>query len=177
MKHAVRAIVLRAGLTMGVILAVAELAFGVALFFLRPAMNDFISAGEQDVVTLMPLIIAWFAFLFLLLAIYFACGMMVAKWLAPLPLRSRDIAIYGAVGGAIAELARSVIAVAVDFAISYVSPLASVRSADTLNVALANAGIRLACGLPAFLVLAAVVAGLSAWLFSIIFFRSDSPTE
>ncbi len=176
MKEAVRSIILKAGLTMGIILAMAELAFGVALFFLRPAMNEYINAGERDPVTLLPLIISWIAFLFLLLAIYFTCGMFVAKWLAPLPLRSREIAIYGAVAGAIAELVRSLVAVVVNFAISYISPLPEVGTTDVLNVALTNAGVRLACGMPVFILAAAIVAGVSAYLFSIIFFRSDSTT-
>jgi hypothetical protein len=167
-------ITLRAGLSLGILLAAAELVFGVAIYFLRPTMNDFIGAGEQDPVVLLPLITAWIAFLFLVLAIYFACGMIVAKWLAPLPLRSRDIALYGAAAGAVAELIRSVIAVVIDFVISYISPLASVSTADVLNVALANAGIRLVCVLPAFIVLAAAVAGISAYLFSIIFFRPEN---
>jgi hypothetical protein len=174
LKKAVRVITLRAGLWLGVVLAVAELVFGVVVYFLRPVMNDFIIAGEQDPATLLPIFTAWIAFLFLVLAVYFACGMLVAKWLAPLPLRSRDIALYGAAAGAIAELIRTAVAIAVDFTLSYISPLAGVSSADVLNVALANAGIRLVCGLPLFILAAAVVAGISAWLFSIIFFRPDS---
>jgi hypothetical protein len=174
LKKAVRVITLRAGLWLGVMLAVAELVFGVVVYFLRPVMNDFIIADEQDPGMLLPIFTAWIAFLFLVLAIYFACGMLVAKWLAPLPLRSRDIALYGAAAGAVAELIRTAVAIAVDFTLSYISPLAGVSSADVLNVALANAGIRLVCGLPLFILAAAVVAGISAWLFSIIFFRPDS---
>jgi hypothetical protein len=157
-----------------VVLAIAELAFGIALYFLRPAMNDFINGGDQDFVVLLPLITSWIAFLFLVLAVYFACGMIVAKWLSPLPLGSRDIAALGAIAGAVAELARSVCAVVVDFAISYLSPLSGVKSADIVNIALANAGIRLACGLPTFVILAAAVAGVSAYLFSTIFFRPEN---
>ena len=168
------AIALRAGLSCGIVLVVAELAFGVALYFLRPAMNDFINGSERDFVLLLPLITSLIAFLFLVLALYFACGMIAAKWLAPLPLRSRDIAALGAIAGAVAELVRSLLAIPVNFAISYMSPLASVKSGDVLNIALANAGIRLACGLPAFVILAAVVAGASAYLFSIIFFRPEN---
>jgi hypothetical protein len=177
MRKAVRTVTVKAGLSMGIILVIAELAFGAALYFLRPVMNDFVNAGQQDPATLLPLITAWIAFLFLILAIYFGCGMIVAKWLAPLPLRSREIATCGAIAGGIAELLRSVVATAVNFAISYISPLTDVKSGDALNVALANAGVRLVCGLPAFIVVAAVVAGISAWLFSIIFFRSDSTTQ
>src|SRR5512138_1373539 len=99
MKKAVRVITLRAGLWLGVVLAAAELVFGVVVYFLRPVMNDFIIAGEQDPAALLPIFTAWIAFLFLVLAVYFACGMLVAKWLAPLPLRSRDIALYGAAAG------------------------------------------------------------------------------
>jgi hypothetical protein len=174
LKRAVRTITLRAGLSLGILLALTELVFGIALYFLRPAMNDFINAGEKDPGVLLPLITAWIAFLFLVLAIYFACGMIVAKWLAPLPLRSRDIALYGAVAGAVAELIRSLLAVVVDFTLSYISPLSGVKTADVLNVALANGGLRLACGLPLFLVVAAAVAGVSAYLFSIIFFRPEN---
>jgi hypothetical protein len=174
LKKAIKVITLRAGLSAGIMLAAAELVFGVALYFLRPAMNDFINSGEQDPVVLLPLITVWIAFLFLALALYFACGMFVAKWLAPLPLRSRDIAAYGAVAGAIAELIRSVLAVVIDFVISYISPLASVRTAEVLNIALANAGLRLVCGLPLFVLAAAVVAGISAYLFSTIFFRPEN---
>jgi hypothetical protein len=174
LKKAIKAITLRAGLSAGIMLAAAELTFGVVLYFLRPAMNDFINTGEQDPAVLLPLITAWIAFLFLALAIYFACGMFVAKWLAPLPLRSRDIAMYGAAAGAVAELIRSALAIIVDFIISYISPLASVNTADVLNIALANAGLRLACGLPLFVLGAAAVAGISAYLFSIIFFRPES---
>ncbi len=137
-------------------------------------MNDFINAGEQDPAVLLPLITAWIAFLFLVLAIYFACGMIVAKWLAPLPLRSRDIALYGAAAGAVAELIRSALAVVIDFTLNYISPLAGVGTADVLNVALANAGLRLVCGLPLFVLAAAVVAGISAYLFSSIFFRPEN---
>jgi hypothetical protein len=174
MRKAVRTVTVKAGLSMGIILVVAELAFGIVLYFLRPVMDDFINAGRQDPAILLPLITSWIAFLFLILAIYFACGMIVAKWLAPLPLRSREIATCGAIAGGIAELLRSIVATVVNFAISYLAPLADVRAGDTLNIALANAGVRLVCGLPAFIVIAAVVAGISAYLFSIIFFRSDS---
>ena len=174
LKKAVRVITLRAGLSLGLMLAAAELVFGVVLYFLRPAMNDFINAGEQDPAVLLPLITSWIAFLFLVLAIYFACGMIVAKWLAPLPLRSRDIALYGAAAGAIAELIRSALAVVIDFTLNYISPLAGVGTADVLNVALANAGLRLVCGLPLFVLAAAVVAGISAYLFSSIFFRPEN---
>jgi hypothetical protein len=174
LKKAIRVITLRAGVSMGILLAVAEMAFGIVLFFLRPAMNDFINAGEQDLVVLLPLITSWIAFLFLLLAMYFACGMLLAKWLAPLPLRSRDIALYGAVAGAIAELIRSALAVVIDFILSYISPLAGVGAAEVFNIALANAGIRLVCGLPIFMIIAAIVAGVSAYLFSIIFFRPEN---
>jgi hypothetical protein len=174
LKKAIRVVTLRAGLAAGMMLAAAELIFAIVLYFLRPAMNDFINSVSQDPAVLLPLITAWIAFLFLALAIYFACGMFVAKWLAPLPLRSREIAMYGAVAGAIAELIRSVLAIFVDFIISYISPLASVRTADVLNVALANAGLRLVCGLPLFVLGAAAVAGISAYLFSIIFFRPES---
>lgn len=174
LKKAVRVITLRAGLSLGILLALAELLFGIALYFLRPAMNDFINAGEDNPVLLLPLITSWIAFLFLVLAIYFACGMIVAKWLAPLPLRSRDIAASGAAAGAVAELIRSVLAIVIDFTLSYISPLAGVQSGDVLNIALANAGIRLVCGLPAFVIIAALVAGISAYLFSIIFFRPEN---
>jgi hypothetical protein len=174
MKKAVSLITQQVGLSIGVLLAVAELAFGIALYFVRPAMNDFISSGEQDPLVLLPLITTWIAFLFLLLAMYFACGMLVAKRLAPLPLRSRDIALYGAAAGAIAELIRSVLAILIDFILSYISPLAGVNSADVLSIAVAGAGIRLVCGLPVFIVIAAAVAGVSAYLFSIIFFRPEN---
>jgi|AGTN01.3.fsa_nt_gi hypothetical protein len=174
MKKAVRTITLRAGLSLGLVLAVTEVVFGIVLYFLRPTMNDFINAGKQDPMILLPLITAWIALLILMLTMYFACGMFVAKWLAPLPLRSLDIAAYGAAAGAVAELIRSLIAIIVNFVISYVSPLAGVESADVLNVALLNTGIRLVCGAPAFVVLAAVVAGVSAYLFSIIFFRPEN---
>ncbi|MGA9142026.1 MAG: hypothetical protein WBZ29_17510 [Methanocella sp.] len=169
------AIALRAGLSCGLVLAVAEIAFGVALIFLRPAMNEFISGGYMDFGVLMPLATAWVVFLFMLLAVYFACGMIVAKWLAPLPIRSREIAMVGAVAGAIAEVVRSIVSVAISFALSLISPLVSISPSDALGVALENAGLRLVCGLPAFIILAAVVAGVSAYLFSIIFFRENAP--
>ncbi|HUL62417.1 MAG TPA: hypothetical protein VLT35_05085 [Methanocella sp.] len=171
------AIALRAGLTTGVVLAIAELAFGIALYFLRPAMSDFIDSGGQDAVVMLPLITSWVAFLFLVLAVYFACGMIAAKGLSPLPLQSRDIAALGAIAGAVAELVRSVVAITVDFVLSYLWPLAGVRSADVLSTALTSAGIRLVCGLPAFVILAAAVAGFSAYLFSTIFFRPETPPK
>jgi hypothetical protein len=174
LKNAVKLITLRTGISMGVLLAVAELAFGIVLYFLRPVMDDFINSGKQDMTVLLPLITAWIAFLFLMLAIYFGCGMLVAKSLAPLPLRSRDIALYGAAAGAIAELIRSILAIIVNFILSYISPLAGIKTPDVLGVALANASIRLVCGLPVFMILAAIVAGVSAYLFSIIFFRPEN---
>ncbi|OPY28457.1 MAG: hypothetical protein A4E28_01514 [Methanocella sp. PtaU1.Bin125] len=168
------AIAWRAGISCGLVLAVAEVAFGVALFFLRPAMNEFISGGYIDFSTLFPLGISWAAFLFLLLAVYFACGMITAKWLAPTPVPSMEIAVVGAVAGAIAEVVRSLVSVVINFALSLASPLVSVSPSDALFVALENAGLRLVCGLPAFILLAAVVAGVSAYLFSIIFFRETT---
>ncbi len=165
----------RAGLSCGLVLAVAEVAFGIALFFLRPVMNEFISGGYADFGVLMPLATSWVVFLFLLLAIYFACGMITAKWLAPLPIRSREIATVGAVSGAIAEVVRSIVSIVISFGLSLISPLTSVSASDALTVALENAGLRLVCGLPLFIILAAIVAGVSAYLFSIIFFRENAP--
>jgi hypothetical protein len=169
------AIAWRAGLSCGLLLAVAELAFGIAIFFFRPAMNEFISGGYEDFGVLLPLATSWVVFLFMLLAVYFACGMIVAKWLAPLPIRSREIATVGAVAGAIAEVVRSIVSVVIGFVVSLMSPLVSVSPSDALGIALENAGLRLVCGLPAFIILAAVVAGISAYLFSIIFFRENAP--
>jgi hypothetical protein len=173
------AIAPRADLTWGLALAVAELAFGVALFFLRPTMNEFIKSDYMDFGALLPLATSWVVFLFLLLAVYFGCGMITAKWLAPLPIRSREIAAVGAVAGAIAEVVRSLISVVISFVLSLISPLTSVSASDALNVALENAGLRLVCGLPVFIIIAAIVAGVSAYLFSIIFFprtpRSKTP--
>lgn len=176
-KNAVRETAINIGLTLGIILAAAELAFGIAVYFLRRYANDFINAGEHDPGMLLPLITTWVAFLFLIQALYFTSGMLVAKRLAPLPLRSHEIAACGAVAGIVAELIRSTLAIAVNFVISYISPLAGVGSTDVLSIALANAGIRLACGLPAFVLIAALVTGISAWLFSIIFFRPESTPE
>lgn len=160
--------VLRAGLTCGIILVIGELAFGAAIYYLRPLLVDYLNGS--DLASVAPLASVWVAFLFLVLAIYFACGMIAAKWLAPLPLKSREIAVLGAMAGAIAEALRSIVAILINFALSLYMPLAT---ADTFKVALENAGLRLICGMPLFILVAAVVAGVSAYIFSMIFFRPE----
>lgn len=163
------AIAVRSGLTCGIILMLCELGFSTVIYFLRPSLAGYLSSGDLSSVT--PLVFGWLAFLFLILAICFACGMLVAKGLAAFPVRNGEIAALGAMAGALAEVLRSVVAVATNFAISLLLPVADTSA---LGAALDNAGFRLLCGLPLFVLLAAAVAGISAYAFSLIFFRPEN---
>jgi len=160
---------LRAGLSWGVVLVLCELGFGAVSYYLRPDLVDYMNRG--DAASLFPMAAVWLAYLLLILAIYIACGMSAAKALSPLPLRSLEIGALGALAGAIAELLRSVIAALMSFAISMLFPL--VKDGG-FAVALESAGLRLVCGLPLFVIAAAFVAGLSAYGFSLIFFRPEN---
>ena len=163
----------RAGLTSGVVLAACELAFGLVLLFLRSDVQDFFNGPGDDTSSLVPVATVWLAFLFLVIAAYFACGMFAAKWLMPLSLKSGQIAAMGAVAGAVAEVVRTVMSIFIDFVLNLTAPLVHGSSADVFNTALENAGLRLVCGMPTYIILAAAVAGISAYAFSTIFFQPE----
>lgn len=167
-----RAIAFRSGLSWGVVLALCEIAFGVVVYVLLPFIGDYLKTFSIDF--LIPVATVYLAFLFLLIAVYFTCGMITAKWLTPLPLKSLDIAKLGAISGAAAELVRSVVAIPVNVAIILLFPAAT-QGTSPLIAALGNGAVRLVCGLPLFILFAAIVAGVSAYLFSMIFFRPESP--
>ena len=169
-----RAIAIRSGLTWGVALALCELGFGIVVYVLLPFIEDYLETWSID--QLVPVATVYLAFLFLLIAVYFTCGMMTAKWLTPLPLKSFDIAQMGAISGAAAELVRSVVAIPVNLAIILLFPAASAGT-NPLLAALGNGAVRLVCGMPLFILFAAVVAGISAYLFSMIFFRPEGPAS
>lgn len=169
-----RAIAFRSGLTWGIILALCELAFGVVVYSLLPILGDYLKSFQIDL--LVPVATVYLAYLFLLLAVYFTCGMITAKWLAPTPLKSWDTAKLGAMSGAVAEVTRSLVAVPVNLAIAILFPVAR-DSTNPLLVLLGNAALRLFCGLPAFVFIAALVAGVSAYIFSLIFFKPDTTAQ
>ncbi|CAJ35887.1 hypothetical protein [Methanocella arvoryzae] len=168
-----RAIAIRSGLSWGVALAFCELCFGIVVYILLPFIEDYLEMRSID--QLVPIATVYLAFLFLLIAVYFTCGMMTAKRLTQLPVKSLDIALTGAITGAAAELVRSVVAIPVNLAIILLFPAAS-AGAHPLLAALGNGAVRLVCGMPLFILFAAVVAGISAYLFSMIFFRPESLT-
>ena len=165
-----RAAAIRSGLTGGIVLALCELGFGAVVYVLLPFLGDYLKTFSADL--LLPMAVVYLAYLFLLIAVYFTCGMITAKWLTPLPLKSWDIAKLGALSGAVAEAVRSLAAVPVNIAIALLFPAATAGT-NPLIVAIGNGAVRLFCGLPVFVLFAAAIAGISAYLFSMIFFRSE----
>ena len=163
----------RSGLSWGVVLALCELGFGAVIFVLLSALGSPVKMIELDFLT--PFVIVYATFVFVLIAVYFASGMMTAKWLAMIPMKSRDIAAMGALSGAVAEALRSLVAVPTNLFISYEFPI-DPMNANAVVSALVNAAIRLVVMLPAFVVIAAIIAGASAYMFSLIFFRAEAST-
>lgn len=166
-----RAIAIRSGLTWGVVLGICELGFGVVVYILLPFIEDYLKTYSIDL--LIPVATVYLAFLFLLIAVYFTCGMITAKWLTSLPLKSSEIAKLGAISGAAAELVRSLVAIPVNAAVILLFPAVSAGT-NPLLAALGNSAVRLVCGMPLFILFAAAIAGVSAYLFSMIFFRPES---
>lgn len=169
MKHN-HAIAIRSGLSWGIVLALCEVGFGVVVYTLLPILNDYLHNFQIEL--LVPVATVYLAYLFLLIAVYFACGMITAKWLSTQPLKSASIAKMGAISGAAAEAVRSLVAVPVNVAISLLYP-ATTPDVNPLLAAAGNAALRTVCGLPLFVVFAALVACFSAYLFSMIFFRPE----
>lgn len=164
-------IALKAGLSWGLILVLCELAFGVVQYFLRPSIFDFLRFNDPS--ELLPFLTVEVAFLFLVFAVYFACGMISAKWLAAFPVRSAEIAILGAIAAAVSEIVRSLVSVPINFILSYLMPFPGVMPTDVFNVALGNALVRIAIVSPAFILIAVIIGGISAYVFSKIFFRPE----
>lgn len=165
-----RAIAIRSGLSWGIVLALCELGFGLAVYVLLPSITGYMKHFQIDLI--IPVAIVYLAYLFLLIAVYFASGMITAKWLASQPLKSAEISMLGAFSGATAEVVRTIVAIPVNLAIALLFPIA-IESYNPVLVAIGNVGIRLVCGMPVFVIFAAIVAGLSAYTFSLIFFRPE----
>ena len=166
-----RAVAIRSGLSWGIVLVLCELGFGVVIYLLLPGMVGYIR--NLDFSMLLPMITVYLAYLFLLIAIYFMCGMITAKWLTSQPMKSFDIAKMGALSGAIAEALRSIVAVPVNIIVYILFPFAP-PGTSIFSAVLGNAAARLFCGLPIFVILAAAVAGTAAYIFSMIFFRPET---
>ena len=169
-----RTIAIRSGLSWGIILALCELGFGMVVYVLLPSITGNLKNFQIDLI--LPVITVYLAYLFLLIAVYFAAGMITAKWLASRPLKSTEIAILGALSGATAEVVRTIVAIPVNLAIVLLFPLAQ-DGQNTVLAAIGNGAIRLVCGMPVFVILAAIVAGLSAYTFSLVFFRPESSAQ
>lgn len=161
---------IRAGLASGAILVLCELAFGIALYLLRPSVLKFIE--NENLSSIMPVAIVWLAFIFFVLVIYATCGMLTAKRLIATPVDTVHIIMLGALAVAIAEMMRSAVAIVINFALSMLSPLdVSASSGMVLSQALISTSIRVLCVLPAFIILAAIISAISAYAFSNIFFK------
>ncbi|HMK48151.1 MAG TPA: hypothetical protein VK436_16130 [Methanocella sp.] len=169
-----RDVAVRSGLSWGVVLVICELGFGIVMYLLLPGMTSYIRSFDLSMLS--PVITVYLAYLFLLIAIYFTCGMITAKWLISQPLKSIDIAKMGALSGAIAESLRSIVAVPINIIISLLFPFAP-PGTSIFSAALGNAAARLFCGLPVFVILAAAVAGTTAYIFSMIFFRETKKAQ